>query len=211
MTAAVGSLIEVMHRLAQRGQSLLNVLFPDQAAVRPWTHHPPRDAIDRISGFRWYYHAHPGQGIWPGEHGHFHLFADPAGQGTQVTHLLAVSVDARGLPLGMLSLNRWVTGEHWQPAAQVLQLVQGFGVSRPARMGVIHRVLPLILQAFTPQIRALLRHRDRRLAELRRRVGDTVFDDRRITVLSRTRLDLMQHAAALEGGSWRSRRHPGGM
>jgi hypothetical protein len=70
----------------------------------------------------------------PGEHGHFHTFMRGGGMpaGIEpaplpdfepksdphdlVCHLIAVSMDRSGWPIGLFATNRWVTGETWYAA-----------------------------------------------------------------------------------------------
>lgn len=195
--AALRSLIASMQALARRQGSVLTELLGRGAAMPAWTHVPANDARDPRSGYRWYYHAHPGNGRWPAEHGHFHLFADPH-SAADVTHLLAIAVDGRGLPLGLVAPNRWVTDERWRPASSVQRAVERFSMSTPRAFHRVHRWLAQILVAFAPQVRALLAHRDARLRELRHRLGGGVLEDRRIAVLSRCRIDLQAQAELLD-------------
>lgn len=194
---ALRSLIASM-RVRARGQgSVLTDLLGHGAALTAWTHVPENDARDPRSGYRWYYHAHPGQGHWPTEHGHFHLFCDPRAA-ADVTHLLAIAVDGRGVPLGLVAPNRWVTDERWRPAASVLRAVERFSRSTPRAFRRMHRWLAQVLVAFAPQVRALLDLRDARADELQRRLGRGALEDRRVAVLSRCRIDLQAQARLLD-------------
>lgn len=197
----LASLMEATRRLALERQGLLAEFVGNPSIVRAWDHLPPEDAHDPRSGYRWYYHCHPREARTAGEHGHFHLFSDPQ-SGSAVTHLVAISVSDRGLPLGLFTTNRWVTDERWQSATRVLNLLRDFGLSSPRVLRRVHRWLSHLLRAFEPQIRALLHARDERVAALRATARSDVMDDRRIAVLSRCRIDLFAQAAALD------RRHP---
>lgn len=42
------------------------------------------------------------------------------------THLLAVSLDARGAPVELFTVNQWVTDGHWFDAATTISLVERF-------------------------------------------------------------------------------------
>lgn len=190
--------MDLMTRMAKEGHSVLTAAIGPQAASVPaWSHWPPDDARDVRTGYRWYYHCHARDGRTAGEHGHFHLFSEPS-KGGSVTHLVAVSVDARGLPLGLFAPNRWVTDEHWQPAPRVLRLIEAFAMNAPRALRRIHAWLSAVLHAFLPQVRALLRHRDERMDILRGRARGDVMEDRRIAVLSRCAIDLPSQAAALD-------------
>lgn len=191
----LGELVLLTQRLAQGGRSVLSALIPEQAQVAAWAHWPEGDAQDPRHRFRWFYHCHGGEGRLAGEHGHFHVFS---GDKKAVSHLVAISVDAKGLPLGLFTPNRWVTGEHWLPAARAIRRVERFTMAAPRAVRSVSAWLSAVLRAFSPQVRALLRRRDARLADLEARAGRSLFDDRRIPVLSRCTVDLREQAAALD-------------
>lgn len=193
----LANLMKLMRRMALDGQSLLGAMMGPQTQVRAWAHWPPDDAHDARTGYRWYYHCHAREARMPGEHGHFHLFSDPR-SGSRVTHLVAISVSNRGLPLGLLTTNRWVTDEHWQSAPRVLSLIESFVMTSPRAMRRVHAWLSSALKAFGPQVRALIRRRDERLEALRRSARSDVMEDRRIAVLSRCAIDVTRQAAALD-------------
>lgn len=206
VTEAFDQLVALVQGWAARGQSLLTLVLGG-ATGQPaaWQHWPPGDAHDPDAGFRWYYHGHPDAGRTRGEHGHFHLFADTR-CGHDVSHLLAISVTPLGLPCGLFAPNRWVTGEHWLSAAQVVPRLRRFGLHTPVELAPVHRWLRLLLQAFAPQAEAILRARDARLAELQQRLTSDVFEDRRVAVLSRCRVGLHEQARLLD--HWDARLFP---
>jgi hypothetical protein len=193
---SLASLLSRTRRWALRGETVLTRTLGAGVVPGPWVHWPKGDAHDPTAGFRWFYHCHPGGGRTPGEHGHFHLFADRHG-GDKVTHLVAVSVDAWGLPCGLFAPNRWVTGEHWRAASEVLEVIERFALSRPVALRPVHQWLRSLLNAFMPQVCVVLADRDRRLTTLRQRLTSDVLEDRRIPVLSRRAISLADRAQAL--------------
>jgi hypothetical protein len=184
---AGSELLEVMQALQQQGRNVVTEVLSGGPSMTQWQHYPDDDACDPVSGYRWYYHAHP-EASALGEHGHFHVFAAaPATSG--YTHLLGLSMSSSGLPLRAFTTNRWVTNEIYQPAARVLSRARQFVMRQPARLALVHRWLAVTLTLFRPQIAWLLHERDRLLAAAQiRRPG--VFEDRRTNVLSQCRLDL---------------------
>lgn len=193
----LSGLMEATRRLALQRDGLLAEVKGQQVEIRAWSHLPPDDAYDAGAGYRWYYHCHAREARTAGEHGHFHLFSDLK-SGSEVTHLLAVSVSDRGAPLGLFTTNRWVTDERWQSASEVLRLIQAFAMTSPRHLRRVNEWLAHLLRAFEPQVRALLSQRDARLDALRATARSDVMDDRRIAVLSRCRIDLFAQAAALD-------------
>lgn len=183
--------------LARSGSSVLSQLMDAAAPLPAWAHRPDNDAHDRGSGYRWYYHCHPGGGRLAGEHGHFHLFSDVPDR-PEVTHLVAIAVDPRGQPRGVFAPNRWVTDEHWQPAGKLVRLVERFALSVPRKWQRVHAWLSALLRGFAPQIRQLLLSRDLRVTALKEAGRTNPLEDRRLAVLSLYRIDLVRQAQALD-------------
>ncbi len=195
---AGAELLDVMEVLQSRGRNVATELQPAERAMQQWNHYPADDSFDPVSGYRWYYHAHPGP-LAQQEHGHFHLFAAAstrAGAG-RYTHLIGLSVTADGMPLRAFTTNRWVTNEAHAPAGTVLRKLQQFALSAPRELALVHRWLAAAVALFRPQIGVLLVERDERLQRaLAQRPN--VFEDRRTTVWSQCRLDLAQQMAWLD-------------
>lgn len=176
----------------------------DAKAPRVWQHYrPDTNALDARPGvLHYYYHAHASPGAAPDEHGHFHLFAQLGSDAAGVagyTHLVAIGVDARGMPCRLFTTNRWVTGETWLPASRVLTLAEQIAAAPIAANDPVERWLHAQLGVFAPQITQLLRHRDRRMAARRRggrRPG--LLDDRRMQVISQCRVSVASQLAALD-------------
>ncbi|MEX1315721.1 MAG: hypothetical protein AB1Z22_01185 [Synechococcaceae cyanobacterium] len=97
-------------------------------------HYPGDDWRDPLSGGQACYHCHrPGE-----EHGHLHLFM-PGQPGAELTHLLGIGLDPRGLPLSLFTVNRWVANDTWQPAMTTFALVQRLSLA--ARDGSLEQAL----------------------------------------------------------------------
>lgn len=175
--------------------------------VAEMEHYPSGDLVDLDSGSQFYYHCHRGDG---GEHGHLHLFWHAMRNGrrrrpaagtrrwgrTDPTHLFAISLDARGLPLALFTVNRWVTDGHWFDAATLLGLVDRFAM-RPIQ-GHEHSCewLTAFVRMYRPLIAQLLAQRDHRLA--RRRDLASALSDHSLEVLSEIEIDWGADLDALE-------------
>lgn len=179
---AAETLMSLTRRAAQNGQTIAGLVLGTRAPVC-WAHYPERDACDPVRGYRYYYHTHPRRPLR--EHGHFHLFRQRTPDAA-VTHLLAVAVDHRGLPLRLFTPNRWVTDEQLQPADHVLRHLRRFRMDRPGRLHVVNAWLRALVTLFWPQVRAVLHARDERI----RRGRPNLLDDRRSEVLSAQRVSL---------------------
>jgi len=162
-------------------------------------HYPDGDVYDRDSHAQYYYHAHREGGV---EHGHFHTFI--RGQGIPrnvqplsapensepwpssdeaIAHLVAVSMDAWGQPIGLFACNRWVTGETWYPAEAVKQMLPVFSIEHAYPSWATNLWLTALLQLFRPHIEALLEHRDRVVEAWRAaHPGEDIFEDRALEI-----------------------------
>lgn len=201
MADAALEVTDQTRRWAEAGSTVLHRLIGTQPP-NAWQHYPEGDARDRWAGYRWYYHCH--EGPQPaGEHGHFHLFSEH-GSGNRerpgLTHLVAIAVDARGLPARAFTCNRWVTDEVWRDADQVLRLLARFRVQVPdAELDAVSRWLMALTQMFAPQLHDLIAERDaamaRRAATGRR---PNLRDDRRLDVITECRLSLPDQIEAIQ-------------
>ncbi len=186
---------------ARRGRGLLAEVLGRQPAFVEWQHYPRGDAVDLHSGYRFYYHAHAAPGRARGEHGHFHVFAStrPTRDGDSGhAHLFGLSVDARGLPMRVFSTNGWVTGEQWHDAAWTLRALRRLDLAqaRPARVA---QWLQDMARLFAPQIEAVVRQRDLRIAERARSAPlQRVLEDRRTHIVSQCAVDLERQFDCLQ-------------
>ena len=110
-------------------------------------------------------HAHRGAA----EHGHFHTFLRaggmpdgvvpaqaeaaseswPAGD-EAISHLIAVSMDAWGEPIGLFACNRWVTGESWYAAEDVIRMLDRFEIDHAWPSWPANRWLGAMLRLYRP-------------------------------------------------------------
>lgn len=200
MAHAALDIVDQIRRWADGGQSVLQVVLGNRAPIA-WNHYPAGDARDTASGYRWYYHCHDDSGRG-GEHGHFHLFSELArsnGEAVALTHLVAFGVDSNGLPCRAFTVNRWVTGEVWRDAEQVLKLLARFRVGGDGALGEASRWLSNLTLLFLPQLKRLVIDRD---AAMQHRASSghrpNLREDRRVEVISRCRLSLFQQIQAID-------------
>lgn len=181
--------------------------------VTDFDHYPPNDIVDLRTGCQFYYHSHRDGDR---EHGHLHLFWHATASGrrrylrpgherwtrTAPTHLFAISLDARGLPVGLFTVNRWVTDGHWFDAATTMSMVDRFDVGRVKGHEHSCDWITGFVGLYRPLIGQLLARRDRRLA--RRPDVERAREDRRLEVLSYVPVDWAADLNALEAdASWR--------
>ncbi|WP_293036152.1 hypothetical protein [Paraburkholderia sp.] len=224
---AAADLIRCYETLATRNENLLQHIVGD-SVFECWRKYPSADAIDSHSGFQYFYHAHSADDR-PGtlENGHFHTFArfdrhshdvedwdasacacNDAAPGTwdrDSAHLIAISVNALGLPVELFTVNRWVTGDRWCSGASLSRLVTRFDV-RQTGPRIVARWLNACIALYETEIQALLIERDAavQLALAERGPGPRVTEDRSLEVLSARTLSFSDDVeAALRGAAHR--------
>ena len=198
-------LIDSLQRFVDAGRAPLAQVLGDRARATTWQQYQGTDGapVGSTPGeLHYFYHAHAMHGAAGQEHGHFHLFAQlgaDAGGTPRYTHLVAVGVDARGLPLRLFTTNRWVTDETWLPAKRVIALTAKIAAAGVRDDSGVQHWLRLQLGVFAPQIAELLRHRDRRM-ELRLQRGGRpgLFEDRRLHVISQCQVSVEHQLMALD-------------
>lgn len=175
--------------------------------VREFEHYPPDDLVDLRTGSQFYYHAHRDGDQ---EHGHLHLFwhatasgrrryfrpSQPKWQRTEPTHLFAISLDARGLPVALFTVNQWVTDGHWFDAASTLACVDRFAMGALPGYAPSCAWLTHFVGLYRPLIHALLLRRDQRLQ--RRTDLPRALKDHRLELLSHSAIDWLADMDALE-------------
>jgi hypothetical protein len=203
--AAADALIVCLHKFIDAGQVPLSATVGQSAPPQSWQHYQPAEAMaidGRPGALHYYYHAHPTPGAHSAEHGHFHLFAQLGADEEGVaryTHLIAIGVDARGLPIRLFTTNRWVTDETWLPADRLITLAEQIADSRARRSDPVDGWLRAQLGVFAPQIAGLLHHRDRRIAaRLKEGRRPGLFEDRRMHVVSQCLVSVERQLTALD-------------
>lgn len=212
--AAALGLLETYANLAGRGAHLLDALLLGQTP-KQWAHYPEDDAIDRASGYQWFYHSHaPGDRPGAAEHGHIHLFARrkrwsrrlgskreaafarlPGGVEGPVNtrHLLAIGFDAKGLPVSLFTVNGWVTGDRMLSAETTASLLEGMALD--TGYGEVDAVIEAVVRLYRAEIRDLLERRDRTLWDF---AGTDVLSNESIEVLSELAIDVDARLQAVE-------------
>lgn len=110
----------------------------------------------------------------------------------KLSHLVAISLDGRGLPVRLFTTNRWVTGETWYGAEDVAAMLDRFAVDLARPSWVLNRWITAVFVLFRPHMIDLLRQRDSAIMTWRRRHRGKVhvFEDRRLEVTSSLEIDI---------------------
>lgn len=195
--------------MAEHGRNPVTEALAGADRVAEWAHFPEGDAVDPATHCRFYYHAHAAAERVPGEHGHFHVFVPVTPDGTAIAHLVGISLDARGRLLRLFTTNRWVTGEAWRPAGDLIPLAERFAMRAGAPSLALGRWIGGIVGLFRPQIAALLRQRDARIAQFAgEHPGSDVLEDRALYVTSEMPADFLGQIRAIEDALSGSGRAP---
>lgn len=216
MLAAGDEALECERVLKKAGLNLVGEVLRGQGEFYEYNHYPEKDVYDRETHSQYYYHAH--RGI-PGEHGHFHTFLRHAGMPIGVTpvlhpeapsgedaiaHLIAISMDVYGWPIGLFAANRWVTGDTWYAAEDVIQMLDRFVIDHADPSWPVNRWISAMFRLFRPQIEELLHERDRVIADwAKRHPGVDVLEDRHLEVTGYRLISIegqLHHVRAALGG-----------
>ncbi len=203
---AAADLLGVYARLAERGAHLLGDLLAEAPPVQ-WERLPADDAIDSGGRYQWFYHSHAPEDRPAGsEHGHIHLFARRAlWKGLPATpderafrklcsnprseagtrHLIAIGLDAKGLPISLFAVNSWVTGDLMLGAEHTARLLSE--IELDTGHPDIDRMIVSLVRLCGVEIGRVLAERDEILATRKPR---DVLEDKSLEVLAETALDL---------------------
>jgi hypothetical protein len=190
---AAAEVLAVQWQYASQARSLATAALAGAQQFVEWAHHPRGDHVDRASGARFYYHAHAAEERAPLEHGHFHLFVPAPGEPQSLSHLVGLSIDAKGLPLRLFTTNRWVTGEAWRAADALARVVPHFTLHASGRLGPVARWLTGMVALYDDVITDLLHERDARLGR-----DPAVLDDRTLHIVSELPVSLPERLRSIE-------------
>ena len=198
--------------LAKTGNNVVSEVIPKDGTFYQFNHCPPGDIYDRETHAQYYYHSHR-----PGEHGHFHTFLREKGipkdchpveqseadyikqRNDTYSHLVAISMNRQGFPIGMFTTNRWVTAENWYAADDVCAMVDRFEIDHAQPSWPVNRWIGAMFRLFRPQIVELVRERDAVVADWQRRHPDRdVYEDRDLDLPSRIGISVDQQISDVQ-------------
>lgn len=200
MAAAGAEIRECYRLLAKTDGNVVGELLRGQGEFFEWDHYPKGDVYDPETHCQYYYHAHPA-GLRDAEHGHFHTFlrpkgtpegvrpapltdlAAPAGDNDALSHLVAIAMDTHGVPIRLFTTNRWVTGETWYAADDVIRMLDVFDMDLAYPSLALNIWITAMPRLFRPEIEGLVRARDRAVADWQAWHMDVnAFEDRGLEV-----------------------------
>jgi hypothetical protein len=117
----------------------------------------------------------------------------------EVCHLIAIAVDAAGEPVRLFTTNRWVTGETWYRAEDVIRMLDRFSLDAAEPASFVNFWLAAMVRLYQPEIAMLLRERDRTVMNpIRQRRRVDVFEDSKLEITSTLDIDLEARLAAVD-------------
>ena len=220
MADAAQWVLEAYRVLQKSTTNIVAELLRGSEGFFQWDHYPEDDVFDRDSNAQYYYHAHPPgdrKGEWIEEHGHFHTFMRPKGMPEGVTpaplpdfqppegdnaalsHLVAISMNKAGFPARLFTVNRWVTGEIWYQADDVIQMLDGFEIDMALPSWPVNIWITSFFRLYRPTIEALILARDDAVAGwVPKKQGKSVFDDSKLEITSFADVVVDHHIEALD-------------
>ena len=225
MAEAAREVMNCQRVLAKTGDNIVGEVLRGAGTFYEWRHYPPGDVYDAEFHAQYYYHAHPEDERVSGEHGHFHTFLRPLGMPSGIAaaavpdsreqggdndalcHIVGISMDRAGLPIRLFTTNRWVTGETWYSAPDVVRMLECFVIDHARPSWAVNRWITALLRLFRPQIVKLLESRDAEIARWReKRPGTDVYEDRELEVVSEHWVSIEDQIARIELALAKARR-----
>ena len=217
MADAGVKVVDCMCDLHASGSNLVIEVLRGGGDFTEWEHYPPDDVHDPKSHAQYYFHAHPPDDRDAPDYGHFHTFmrpmgmpagirpaavpnyVPPAGNNDSLSHLIAISMTPTGMPERLFTTNRWVTGETWYKADDVIAMIDRFSIELDHPSALLNRWLTAMFVLFRPQIEDLLIERDRIVEQWRAQHPDSdVFEDRRLEIAPSLEISLYEHIKRID-------------
>ncbi len=200
-------MVNSLQNLANINSQIVDKIIASQSFVE-WQHYPENDVRDKRRMSQYFYHAHPGRQRPFTEHGHFHLFVHaqelglrrPSPAHTEApAHLIALSMDANGMPSGLFAVNRWVTKGPWLTYRDCEIALDNFAIRSRQGHPDINRFLSALVIFYRQAILDVIKKRDQLMTRLTAdRDIRSVFADPAIEVLCYRPISLLQDIENLE-------------
>ena len=220
---AAGLVSETMRVLQKSETNVVGEILKTSEKFVEWEHVPNEDVYDRHSHCQYYYHAHQkskdGKGLHDDEHGHFHTFIRGRGMPENVkpvalpdydpnmeigevnTHVIGIGMNEMGIPIRLFTVNRWVTGETWHKAEDIISLLEGFEIDNTNPSWPINLWVSNMVALFKPQIIELIQKRDQQIEQWKAQYpdDDNIFENRELEIGSYLDINLADYISTVEG------------
>lgn len=201
---AINNAYRVLHK---GGLHLISECMKGEEGFYDYSHYPDDDVFDDDSKSQYYFHTH--RGI-DGEYGHFHTYLRADGIPKDVVaientgeepwpseddafaHLICISMNRKGYPIGLFTTNRWVTNENWYQAEDVILMLEHFSIDHAFPNLAVNYWINGMIRLYKAEIAELIRQRDVTIKHWRSENPDTdVFEDRGLELASQMNIDVV--------------------
>jgi hypothetical protein len=173
-------IIEIIKELKNEGSNLVKeVMNGRKYAFDTYTHYPYDGGIkDETTGYQLFFHIHR-----ENEYGHFHTFASD--EDGELVHLILISMSEEGKPIGLATVNRWVTGDKYVKADVLMKLSENFFVNPSLYKDKrIIEFVNYIFKAYREEINQLYIQRDKWIKDYVNNNYREPFEDRNYEIVS---------------------------
>lgn len=179
-------ILTIIHNLRCEGSNLVRkVMNGKKYEYDPYVHYPYDGGIkDDRTGCQLFFHIHR-----ENEYGHFHTFASDSDG--ELVHLILISMNESGEPIGLATVNRWVTGDKYVKADVLKKLTEIFYVD--PILSIDKRIVEFInyiFKAYQKEIYELYDERDIWIKNYVNNKFNEPFEDREFEILSYKEIDL---------------------
>ncbi len=215
MDAAAKQIKETYRALEKGNINIVGECLKGQGEFYQMDHYPKGDVFDNESFAQYYYHNHRED---MDEHGHFHTFMRADGipssaapvlsvneknddaEDDHVSHIISISMNRAGFPIALFATNRWVTGETWYSAEDVVSMLDNWSVDHASPNLSVNQWISAMMRLFRPQIVELVQHRDEVVGVWGQQNPNTdVFEDRNLEVTGEIQISVeQQHTEVLK-------------
>jgi len=173
-------IVQIISELKKESSNLvIKVMNGKKYAYDPYTHYPQDGGIkDTKTGSQLFFHIHR-----KGEYGHFHTFMKD--EDGELVHLILISMNKDGEPIGLATVNRWVTGDKYVKSDVLNKLSENYFVdtSLYSDSRVVDFVNSIFI-AYNEEIKQLYIERDKWIADYVNKNYREPFEDRDYEVIS---------------------------
>ena len=181
-------ILEIIKSLKANGSNLvLKIMDGKKYKFDPMVHYPfDGGIVDPKTNSRVFFHTHR-----KNEYGHFHTFVED--DNGNLIHLVLISMNKKGEPIGLSTVNRWVTGDKYVNSEELKLHFEKFKINK--FLFKEERVLEFIenlFKAYKKEIFTLFEERDTWIKNYVNTYYNEPFEDRKFEVLSSIKIDVFK-------------------